>query len=44
MTKKQKNLLARIIIAAIFFVPLYLISEGIAAVPLPRLRRQYSKS
>ena len=36
MTKKQKNLLARIIIAAIFFVPLYLISEGIAAVPLPR--------
>lgn len=28
MNKKQKNLLIRIIIAAILFVPLYLISEG----------------
>ncbi|MBR1822030.1 MAG: cadmium-translocating P-type ATPase [Clostridia bacterium] len=36
MTKKQKNLLIRIIVAAIFFVPLYLISEGIIAVALPQ--------
>ena len=35
MTKKQKNLLIRIIVAAVFFVPLYLISEGIIDVKLP---------
>ena len=35
MNKKQKKLLIRIIIAAVFFVPLYLISEGIVAVKLP---------
>ena len=35
MTKKQKNLLIRIIVAAVFFVPLYLISEGIVSVALP---------
>ena len=35
MTKKQKNLLIRIIVAAVFFVPLYLISEGIVPVKLP---------
>ena len=36
MNKKQKNLLIRIIIAAIFFVPLYLISEEIVHVELPK--------
>lgn len=36
MNKKQKNLLIRIIIAAIFFVPLYLISEEIIPVELPK--------
>ena len=36
MNKKQKNILIRIIIAAIFFVPLYLISEGIVNVELPK--------
>ena len=35
MNKKQKNLLIRIISAAIFFVPLYLISEGIISVKVP---------
>ncbi len=35
MNKKQKNLLARIIVAALFFVPLYLISEGIVKVNMP---------
>ena len=35
MNKKQKNLLIRIITAAIFFVPLYLISEGIISVQVP---------
>ena len=35
MNKKQKRLLWRIIIAAIFFVPLYLISEEIVPVELP---------
>ncbi|MDO4866984.1 MAG: heavy metal translocating P-type ATPase [Clostridia bacterium] len=35
MNKKQKKLLIRIIIAAVFFVPLYLISEGLVAVKLP---------
>ena len=35
MTQKQKNLLIRIIVAAVFFVPLYLISEGIIDVRLP---------
>ncbi len=35
MNKKQKNLLVRIIIAAVFFVPLYLISEGIVHVAIP---------
>ena len=35
MNKKQKNLLVRILIAAVFFVPLYLISEGIVPVTLP---------
>ena len=36
MTQKQKNLLIRVIVAAVFFVPLYLISEGILPVELPR--------
>jgi Cd2+/Zn2+-exporting ATPase len=36
MNKKQKKLLWRIIIAAVFFVPLYLISEDIVRVALPR--------
>ena len=36
MNKKQKNLLIRIIIAAVFFVPLYLISEGFVDVDLPK--------
>lgn len=36
MNKKQKRLLTRIIIAAIFFVPLYLLSEGIIPVHIPK--------
>ena len=36
MNKKQKNLLIRIIIAAVFFVPLYLISEGFVEVDMPK--------
>ena len=36
MNKKQKNLLIRIIIAAVFFVPLYLISEDIVHVNMPK--------
>ena len=36
MNKKQKKLLVRIIIAAMLFVPLYLISEGIIALPVPK--------
>ncbi|MGI5874192.1 MAG: heavy metal translocating P-type ATPase [Bacillota bacterium] len=36
MNKKQKNLLIRIIIAAVFFVPLYLISEGFVSVGMPK--------
>ena len=36
MNKKQKNLLIRIIIAAVFFVPLYLISEEIIPTSLPK--------
>ncbi len=36
MNKKQKKLLIRIIIAAIFFVPLYLISEDIIDVNIPQ--------
>ncbi len=35
VNKKQKNLLIRIIIAAVFFVPLYLISEDIVHVDMP---------
>ena len=35
MNKKQKNLLTRIIVAAMFFVPLYLISEGIVKISIP---------
>ena len=35
MNKKQKNLLLRIIIAAVFFVPLYLISEGYVDIGMP---------
>ena len=35
MSKKQKNLLIRIIVAAVFFVPLYLISEEIVKVNIP---------
>ena len=35
MNKKQKNLLIRIIVAAVFFVPLYLISEEIVHVNMP---------
>ena len=36
MNKKQKKLLIRIIIAAVFFVPLYLISEGIIKTDIPK--------
>ena len=36
MNKKQKKLLWRIIIAAVFFVPLYLISEDIVHAAVPR--------
>ena len=36
MNKKQKNLLLRSVAAAVFFVPLYLISEGIVSVSLPK--------
>ena len=36
MNKKQKNLLARIIVAAIFFAPLFLISEEIIKVNIPK--------
>ena len=36
MNKKQKNLLTRIIVAAVFFVPLYLISEEIVQVNIPK--------
>ena len=35
MTGKQKKLLVRILIAAVFYVPLYLISEGLVPVRLP---------
>ena len=36
MTAKQRKLLVRIIVAAVFFVPLYLISECWVAVTLPK--------
>ena len=36
MNKKQKNLLLRIIIAAVFWVPLFLISEEIVPVSIPK--------
>ena len=36
MNKKQRNLLIRILIAAAFFVPLYLISEGFVRAALPK--------
>jgi len=36
MNRKQKNLLIRIIVAAVFFVPLYLISEEIIPVKMPK--------
>ena len=36
MNKKQKKLLIRIIIAAVFFVPLYLISEDIVHADIPQ--------
>jgi len=36
MNKKQKRLLIRIIVAAVLFVPLYLISEGIVETPIPK--------
>lgn len=35
MNKKQKNLLIRIIVASVFFVPLYLISEGVIKADVP---------
>ena len=35
MNKKQKNLLIRIIVASVFFVPLYLISEGVIRADVP---------
>ena len=35
MNKKQKNLLIRRIVAAVFFVPLYLVSEEIVKVNIP---------
>lgn len=37
MNSKQKKLLTRIIISAIFFVPLYLISEGHLHVEMPKI-------
>ncbi|MDO4617692.1 MAG: heavy metal translocating P-type ATPase [Lachnospiraceae bacterium] len=37
MNSKQKKLLTRIIISAIFFVPLYLISEEIVHVEMPKI-------
>ncbi|MBQ4370037.1 MAG: cadmium-translocating P-type ATPase [Oscillospiraceae bacterium] len=37
MNKKQKKLLLRIIIAAVFFIPLYLISEDIVHVEIPKI-------
>ena len=36
MNKKQKTLLYRILVAAVLFVPVYLISEGIVQAGLPR--------
>ena len=36
MNRKQKNLLIRIIIATVFFIPLYLISEGIVHADMPQ--------
>ena len=36
MNAKQKRLLVRILVAAAFFVPLYLISEGIVKIALPK--------
>ena len=36
MNKKQKTLLYRILVAAVLFVPVYLMSEGIIDVGLPR--------
>ena len=36
MNKKQKNLLIRIIIATVFFIPLYLILEDIVHVDMPK--------
>ena len=36
VNKKQKNLLIRIIIATVFFIPLYLISEDIIHVDMPK--------
>jgi len=36
MNQKQKKLLCRILVAAVLFVPVYLISEGIVRVPLPK--------
>ena len=36
MNKKQKNLLIRIIVAAVLFVPLYLISEDIVHTNIPK--------
>ena len=34
VNKRQKNLLLRIIVAAVFFIPLYLVSEGIVRVTM----------
>ena len=36
MEKEQKNLLIRIIVAAVFWVPLFLISEGLIPLRLPK--------
>ena len=36
MNKKQKTLLIRILVAAVLFVPVYLMSEGIVKADLPR--------
>ena len=36
VNKKQKNLLIRIIVATVFFIPLYLISEDIVHVNIPQ--------
>ena len=44
MNKKQKKLLLRIIIAAVLFVPLYLVSEGLVTLPFPEAMGDTAKT